>query len=106
MVYKAEAEKIKRVKDAEAHCESLYLHGVGTAGQRKALVKEFIDPFKRYMEQGDSQTEIMNLLFFTQYIDTINAVSGNPGNDQSLLFSGGPGRVFEFQDQIQALSNR
>ena len=103
MVYKAEADKIKRVKDAEAHCESLYLHGVGTAGQQKALLLELKEPCRRYMKEGDSQNEIMNLLFMTQYMDTIDAISRCPTKDQNLLFGWSPGHLFELKDQLKDL---
>jgi hypothetical protein len=35
----AEANKIVRVKEAEALCETLHLHGVGVARQRQALTR-------------------------------------------------------------------
>ena len=98
MLYQAEAEKIKRIKEAEAHCESLYLQGVGVSEQRKALVEEMKESFQTYMEEGDSQTEVINLLFMTQYMDTMVAISH--GGDNNLLFEQGPGKLLELKNQL------
>jgi len=35
ILYQAESEKIQRVKHAEAHCEALYLSGIGISKARK-----------------------------------------------------------------------
>ena len=109
MAYIAESEKIKRVKEAEAHCEALYLHGVGVAAQHKTLAAEMKGSFKAYMEEGDSQTEVMNLLFITIYMDTITAVSsGSESNkertDSNLILSGGPGHAFALKDQLEVFT--
>ena len=109
MAYIAESEKIKQVKYAEAHCEALYLHGVGVAAQQKALAEEMKGSFKAYMDEGNSQKEVMNLLFMTVYMDTISAVSSLRGsnedsNGSDLLLSGGPGHVFALKNQLQVLT--
>ena len=113
MVYKAEADKIQIVKDAEAHCESLYLQGVGIAGQQRALLQELKEPFRQYMEEeGNTQRDIMTLLFMTQYMDTITAVSEHGDNGdgdeyQSLLIEGNDrGSLFRLSDQLQVFEKQ
>ncbi len=108
MVYKAEADKIQKVKDAEAHCESLYLQGIGIAGQRSALLKELKESFRKYMEEeGSNQRDVMTLLFMTQYMDTIAAVSQEQGEQQSLLLEGNDrGNLFTLTDQLQIFENK
>ena len=98
MVYLADGEKIKIIKDAEAHCEALYLDGVGLSGQRKALVQEISSSFNT----GDNinNTEVMNLLLITQYNDMIAAVAGKAGTN--LILRSDPAQVMSLTHQMSA----
>lgn len=106
MAHRAEAEKIQKVKEAEAHSETLYLRGVGIAGQRKALTQQLKDTFQTVgdNDEGESRNEVMNLLFMTQYMDMITSVSSSSTNSGSfnLLLDKGPDSVMILKNQLQA----
>ena len=95
MVYIAEGEKIKIIKDAEAHAECLYLQGVGISGQRKALVQEIKSSF----QTGDKvkNAEVMSLLLINQYNEMITTVSKDRA---SLIMQTGPGQVASLTKQV------
>merc|ERR1712232_944361 len=68
-VDKAEAEKVLKVKAAEADAESKFLQGQGMARQRVAIV----EGMKQALGGGadmDPQT-VMELMIITQYFDTL-----------------------------------
>jgi regulator of protease activity HflC (stomatin/prohibitin superfamily) len=98
MVHIADGEYTKLIKDAEAHCEALYLNGVGLSGQRKALVQEISSSFNT----GDNinNTEVMNLLLITQYNDMIAAVAGKAGTN--LILRSDPAQVMSLTHQMSA----
>src|SRR5690606_36461074 len=70
---KGEAERILKVKAAEAEAQSKALQGKGIADQRKAIIdglKESVEHFKEGIS-GTSTQDVMNLVLLTQYFDTI-----------------------------------
>jgi regulator of protease activity HflC (stomatin/prohibitin superfamily) len=68
--HKAEAEKIKQVKGAEAEAEARYLSGLGVARQRKAIVEGLQSSVAEFSEQvdGASAKDVMSVLLLTQYL--------------------------------------
>ena len=93
MPHIANAEKIRIIKQAEANAESMYLHGIGTANQRRAIV-EGMQHCVIQLAENRSTKDVMDLLLLTQYMDILSAVGANdliishsPGNVQSLLQS-------------------
>ncbi|KAE8709687.1 Protein PPLZ12 [Hibiscus syriacus] len=93
-VYKGDAEKILRVKRAEAEAESMYLGGVGVARQRQAItdgLRENISDFSHKV-QGTSDKEVMYLIMITQYFDMIRDLCNSPKNT-TVFISHGPGLV-------------
>jgi len=80
---RGEAEKILKVKQAEAEAESKALQGQGIANQRKAIIeglKQSIEAFSAAVE-GTTAKDVMMLVLVTQYLDTIKEI-GAPGQDQ------------------------
>ncbi len=78
-MHKAEADKIRQVKAAEADAEARYLSGVGVARQRKAIVdglQSSINDFKKDVK-GTSPKDVMDLLLLTQYFDLLRDVGAN-----------------------------
>eukprot|EP01038_Epipyxis_sp_PR26KG_P012771 gene12771-17123_t len=76
---KAEAEKVLKVKRAEAEAESMYLSGVGVARQRKAIMdglKESIVEFSENIK-GTNAKDVMDLLVLNQYFDTLQEMGHN-----------------------------
>jgi len=102
MAYKAEAEKIKIIKEAETHCETLYLAGVGIAGQRKALATELQKTFS----DGTDARDVMNVLLLTQYLDMMTTVSTSSSSSErgdSMIVQSDPGLVCDLRRQLRAL---
>merc|ERR1719384_723630 len=73
--HKAEADKIKQVKDAEADAESRYLSGLGVARQRKAIVQGLQASVADFSDEvsGTTPKDVMDILLLTQYFDTMTA---------------------------------
>lgn len=84
---KGEAEKIIKVKSAEADAESAALQGQGIANQRRAIVEglsDSIDEFQKSVS-GTSAQDVMNLVLMTQYFDTLKDISLNSKGTTIML---------------------
>jgi len=101
---KAEAEKIMRVKQAEAESESNILHGIGIAGQRKAI----IDGLGRSVEELQKDTpelrseKIMQMIMLIQYFDMMRDIGGN-SKSNAVFLSHLPGNISELAKQLQEI---
>jgi regulator of protease activity HflC (stomatin/prohibitin superfamily) len=97
MSHKAEADKIKQVKGAEAEAEARYLSGLGVARQRKAIHQGLQAAVAEFSEEVTeaSPKDVMDILLLTQYFDTLSSVGAN-----TLILSHDPSNVSEIQDQI------
>jgi regulator of protease activity HflC (stomatin/prohibitin superfamily) len=98
---RGEAEKILKVKAAEAEAKSTELQGVGMANQRKALIeglKDSISDFKEAIAGTDAR-EVMNLVLLTQYFDTLKSM-GEKGAS-SILLPHSPGGLTDFAAQMR-----
>jgi hypothetical protein len=84
---KAEAEKILKVKAAEAEAESKYLSGMGVARQRKAIINGLQETVQTFSEDvhGAGAKDVMDLLLLTQYFDTIREIARNRQNNVLFL---------------------
>merc|ERR1711959_26970 len=78
-VDESEAEKIKVVKQAEAHADAAALAGSGVARQRKEIVDGLRDAVKEFGQsiEGTSSREVMNIVLMTQYFDTLKEIGGS-----------------------------
>lgn len=95
--HKAEADKIRQVKGAEAEAEARYLSGLGVARQRKAIVaglQSSVNEFSSQVE-GTRPSDVMNILLLSQYMDTLSAVGAN-----SLILEHDPATVAMLQAQV------
>jgi regulator of protease activity HflC (stomatin/prohibitin superfamily) len=98
---RGEAEKILKVKAAEAEARSTELQGVGMANQRKALIdglKDSIADFKDAIAGTDAR-EVMNLVLLTQYFDTLKSM-GDKGNN-TVMLPHSPGGLSDFAAQMR-----
>lgn len=101
---KAEAEKIMRVKQAEAESESNILHGIGIAGQRKAI----IDGLGRSVEELQKNApelrseKIMQMIMLIQYFDMMRDIGGN-SKSNAVFLSHLPGNISELAKQLQEI---
>src|SRR5580698_1973214 len=76
---RGEAEKILKVKQAEAEAQSKALQGQGIANQRKAIIeglKESVEAFSAAVE-GSTPHDVMMLVLVTQYLDTMKEIGAN-----------------------------
>ena len=73
---RGEADKILKVKQAEAEAESKALQGDGVARQRQAIIKGLqasVEQFKAAVE-GSTAQDVMAMVLMTQYFDTLREV--------------------------------
>jgi regulator of protease activity HflC (stomatin/prohibitin superfamily) len=95
--HKAEADKVRQIKAAEAEAESRYLSGLGVARQRKAIVQglqESVGQFSNDVE-GATPKDVMDILLLSQYFDTLSAVGAN-----SLILEHDPATVAHLQRSV------
>merc|ERR1712032_1516868 len=95
--HKAEADKVKQVKAAEAEAEARYLSGLGVARQRKAIVhglQESVGTFSNEVE-GATPKDVMDKLLLTQYFDTLASVGAN-----SLIVEHDPATVASLRHSV------
>jgi len=96
--HKAEADKIKQVKAAEADAEAKYLSGIGVARQRKAIAEGLQSSVSEFSSEvpGSSPKDVMDILLLTQYFDVMNTVGAN-----SLILEHEPQLVGALQKQLR-----
>ena len=100
---RGEAEKIMKVKQAEAEAESKALQGDGTARQRQAIIKGLqasVEEFKTAVE-GSTAQDVMAMVLMTQYFDTMREV-GVTGKATTIFLPSSPGTVNDLMTQILA----
>lgn len=99
---KGEAERILKVKSAEADAQSKALQGKGIADQRKAIVdglRESVHDFKEAVP-GASANDVMNLVLMTQYFDTLKEI-GLVSKTNTILMPHSPGAMSDLANQIR-----
>ncbi len=99
---KGEAEKILKVKGAEAEAESMALAGKGIADQRLAIVEGLRESVTEFQEaiEGASAQDVMNLILMTQYFDTLKEV-GHASKTNTILIPHSPGHLSDLSGQIR-----
>jgi regulator of protease activity HflC (stomatin/prohibitin superfamily) len=100
---RGEAEKILKVKQAEAEAESKALQGNGIARERQAIIDGLSSSIEHFQKgvQGSSAEEVMALVLLTQYFDTLRDI-GTRGGTNTLFLPNSPGAAADFQTQILA----
>jgi regulator of protease activity HflC (stomatin/prohibitin superfamily) len=100
---RGEAEKILKVKQAEAEAESKALQGKGIAAERQAIIDGLsasIENFQHGVPEATSK-DVMALVLMTQYFDTLRDV-GTRGGTNTVFLPNNPGAASDFQTQILA----
>jgi regulator of protease activity HflC (stomatin/prohibitin superfamily) len=99
---KGEAERILKVKAAEAEAQSKALQGKGIADQRKAIIEGLRDSVEQFQQavQGSTAHDVMTLVLMTQYFDTLQAL-GEHGKTNTILIPHSPGGLTALADQIR-----
>ncbi|KAG7351236.1 membrane protease subunit [Nitzschia inconspicua] len=95
--HKAEADKIKQVKAAEAEAEARYLSGLGVARQRKAIMQGLQESVGAFSDQveGAKPKDVMDILLLSQYFDTLSVVGAN-----SLILEHDPKTVASLRESV------
>jgi regulator of protease activity HflC (stomatin/prohibitin superfamily) len=99
---RGEAERILRVKSAEAEAQSKALQGKGIADQRKAIVeglRESVDVFQKSVP-GTSAHDVMSLVLMTQYFDTLKEI-GSSNRSSTLFIPHSPGGMSDLTSQMR-----
>lgn len=99
---KGEAERIIKVKAAEAIAQSMALEGQGISEQRKAIIngfKESIEEFSHAIEGVDNK-DVMSLVLTVQYFDMLKELSSK-SNHSTILIPHSPGSVGDIAQQIR-----
>jgi len=99
---KGEAEKILKVKAAEAEAESKALQGMGIANQRRAIIEGLRDSVDEFQKSIPAATaaDVMNLVLITQYFDTLKDIGSNSSSN-TILLPHSPGALGDITDQIR-----
>jgi regulator of protease activity HflC (stomatin/prohibitin superfamily) len=100
---RGEADKILKVKQAEAEAESKALQGQGVARQRAAIIQGLqasVEQFKSAVE-GSTARDVMAMVLLTQYFDTLRDI-GTCGKSSTILLPNQPGTVNDLLTQIMA----
>lgn len=99
---RGEADKILRVKAAEADAAAKALAGRGIADQRMAIVdglRESVDEFQKSIP-GASPQDVMQLVLMTQYFDTLKDV-GAASRTNTILMPHSPGALGDISAQLR-----
>jgi hypothetical protein len=99
---KGEADRILKVKAAEAEAQSKALQGRGIADQRRAIVdglRESVDDFQKAVPGATAQ-DVMNLVLMTQYFDTLKEV-GQASATNTILLPHSPGALSDVAAQMR-----
>jgi regulator of protease activity HflC (stomatin/prohibitin superfamily) len=99
---KGEADRILKVKSAEAEAQSKALQGKGIADQRKAIVEGLRASVEEFQHgvPGASAQDVMNLVLMTQYFDTLKEV-GMASKTNTILIPHSPGHLSELMGQMR-----
>jgi len=95
-----EAQKVLKVKEAEADAESKFLAGQGIARMRKAMADGFRDSMQSMSQGGLSPQDAMHMMITTQYIDTLKDYANSP-NSSAIMVPHGPGAVKDIEAQVR-----
>src|SRR5580658_2724614 len=100
---RGEADKILKVKQAEAEAESKALQGKGIAAERQAIIEGLRISVENFREAvpGSSPDDVMALVLMTQYFDTLKDVGARSGSN-TIFLPNQPGAANDFLSQIVA----
>lgn len=99
---RGEADKILKVKAAEAEAESKALQGRGIADQRRAIIdglRESVDQFAQSIS-GTTPESIMQLVLMTQHYDTVKEV-GASSRANTIFIPYSPGAMADISTQMR-----
>jgi len=100
---RGEADKILKVKQAEAEAESKALQGKGIAAERQAIIDGLRASIEHFRDSvpGTTADDVMALVLLTQYFDTLRDI-GTKGSASTIFLPNNPGAANDFMTQILA----
>jgi regulator of protease activity HflC (stomatin/prohibitin superfamily) len=100
---RGEADKILKVKQAEAEAQSKALQGQGIAAERQAIIDGLRSSIEHFRESvpGATAEDVMALVLLTQYFDTLKDIGTKAGTN-TLFLPNNPGAANDFLIQILA----
>ncbi|GBF98818.1 hypothetical protein Rsub_11583 [Raphidocelis subcapitata] len=99
---RAEAEKVTRVKAAEAEAEARFLQGQGIARQRQAILNGLRDSVSDFVGEmhGVTNKEVLELLLVTQYFDAVKDIGLN-SKASTLFMTHSPAAINQVAAQLR-----
>lgn len=100
---RGEADKVLKVKQAEAEAQSKALQGQGIAAERQAIIDGLRSSIEHFREAvpGTTAEDVMALVLLTQYFDTLKDI-GLKGGSNTIFLPNNPGAANDFLQQIVA----
>jgi regulator of protease activity HflC (stomatin/prohibitin superfamily) len=100
---RGEADKILKVKQAEAEAQSKALQGQGIAAERQAIIDGLRASIEHFRDSvpGTTADDVMALVLLTQYFDTLRDI-GTKGSTSTIFLPNNPGAANDFMTQILA----
>ncbi|MBS1823557.1 MAG: SPFH domain-containing protein [Acidobacteria bacterium] len=100
---RGEADKILKVKQAEAEAASKALQGQGIAAERQAIIDGLRASIEHFRDAvpGTTAEDVMALVMVTQYFDTLKEVGARSGSN-TLFLPSNPGAANDYLTQILA----
>jgi regulator of protease activity HflC (stomatin/prohibitin superfamily) len=100
---RGEADKILKVKQAEAEAQSKALQGQGIAAERQAIIDGLRSSIEHFRESvpGATAEDVMALVLLTQYFDTLKDI-GTKAGASTIFLPNNPGAANDFLTQILA----
>ena len=100
---RGEADKILKVKQAEAEAASKALQGQGIAAERQAIIDGLRASIEHFRDAvpGTTAEDVMALVMVTQYFDTLKEVGARAGTN-TLFLPSNPGAANDYLTQILA----
>lgn len=96
---KGEADRILKVKSAEAEAQSKALQGKGIADQRKAIALGIEESLEMLKRAGVNPQEATIMMLMTQWLDTLNHVGAN-SRTNTILVPHSPGAVGTLMQEL------
>lgn len=99
---KGEADRILKVKAAEAEAQSKALQGRGIADQRKAIIHGLQDSVEEFRNAvaGSTANDVMMLVLMTQYFDTLKEIAEH-SKATTIMVPNSPGGLGGLVDQVR-----
>jgi regulator of protease activity HflC (stomatin/prohibitin superfamily) len=104
--YEAEANKILKVKAAEADRESRKLSGLGVAEEREAIINGLKSSIENMKQATGGETQsVMNVVLLNQYMDMIRTV-GSTQNTKVIFLNSNPGSIDGMMKQLYGMMDK